>query len=97
MPSRLQPLLVQSQNLPKTANIYQEKKEKHVYRGSTKACAHSLDFQYNNFLYVFFFCQQKMAFVCEFFSIPPYGKYFFLQYSTLLVVIGFCRQVPNSL
>jgi hypothetical protein len=54
------------------------------YRCS-KACAHHLDFQYNNFLYPFSIVKKRPLYVNS--NIPPCGKYIYFQYSTPLVGI----------
>jgi hypothetical protein len=64
-------------------------------RGSTRVSVHYLDFQYNNFLYVFFIVKNWPLYVN--FSIPPCGKWFFSQCSTLLMGMRFWGDVPNSL
>jgi hypothetical protein len=53
----------------------------------TKAYAHHLDFQKNNFLYIIFYCQ-KMALVCEF-QHTPLWKMIFFQCSTPFVDMRF--------
>jgi hypothetical protein len=64
-------------------------------RGGTRACAHSLDFQYKNFSYSFFVV--KIQPLYENFSIPPCGNWCFSQGSTPPVDIKFCEYVSNSL
>jgi hypothetical protein len=41
-------------------------------RGSKNVCVHHFDFQYNNFLYVFFIVKKRPLYVN--FSITPCGK-----------------------
>jgi hypothetical protein len=66
-----------------------------MYRGSTRVYIHRLDFQYNNFIYVFFIVKKRPLYVN--FSIPPCRKCFFSQCSTPLVGMKFWKHVPNSL
>jgi hypothetical protein len=66
-----------------------------MYRGSTRVCVHSLDLQYNNFLYVFFIVKERPLYVN--FSIPFAENEFFSQCSTLLVGMRFWKHVSNSL
>jgi hypothetical protein len=53
-----------------------------MHRGSTRVYVHHLDFQYNDFLYVFSVCCQKMAFVCEFQHTPRRKMIFFSMFHT---------------
>jgi hypothetical protein len=51
-----------------------------MYRGSTKVYVHHLDFQYNNFLHVFFIVQTFPLYVN--FSIPLAENDFFSMFHT---------------
>jgi hypothetical protein len=51
-------------------------------RRSTRISVHHLDFQYNNFLYIFFIVKKWPFYVN--FSIPPCGKWIFLNVPHLL-------------
>jgi hypothetical protein len=62
-------------------------------KGGTNACAHHLDFQYNNFGGIFSIDKKWPLFVN--FNILHCGKYFFSQCSTPLVDMRFCKHVPN--
>jgi hypothetical protein len=64
-------------------------------REGTRACFHRLYFQSKNFIYVFFIVKKWPLHVN--FSIPPCGKWFFLQCSAPLVGMRFWGYVPNSL
>jgi hypothetical protein len=77
--------------IPPKIEILMFFKKKSIHRGGTKACAHHLDFQYNNF-YAFSIVN---AFVSEFQHTPLWN--FFSQCSTSLVDMRFCRHVPNPL
>jgi hypothetical protein len=48
------------------------KKKNSMCRGSTRVYVRCLDFQYNNFLYVFFIVKKRPLYVN--FNIPPCGK-----------------------
>jgi hypothetical protein len=60
-------------------------KENSMCRGSTKACVHYLDSQYNNFWYAFFLLS-KIGHAYVNFRISPCAKWCFSQASTPLVV-----------
>ena len=64
-----------------------------ICRGGTKVCVHCLNFQYNNFSYVFFVVKKSLYVNL---SIPPCGIFIFFKCSTSHVGIRFCRHVPNS-
>ena len=49
-----------------------------AHRGGSKACAHHLDFQYNNLLYAFFIATKKLPLYVNF-SIPPCEKLIFFS------------------
>jgi hypothetical protein len=66
---------------PKLEILILFKKKNLVCRGRTKACAHHLDFQYNNFLYALLYCQ-KTPFVREFQHIPLWKIIFFSIFHT---------------
>jgi hypothetical protein len=53
-------------------------------RGSTKVYAYSLDFQYNNFLYIFFIVKKRPLYVN--FNIPLVENDFFFNVPHLLWV-----------
>jgi hypothetical protein len=55
-----------------------------INRRGTKVCAHSLDFQYNNFLYVFLIVKKQPLYVN--FSISPSRKKKILNVPHLLWV-----------
>jgi hypothetical protein len=92
------------QNLPKGETLkYHQKSRLWSFskikfctcRRGTRACFYRLDFQFKNFLYVFFIVKKRPLYVN--FSIPPCGKWFFSQCSTPLVDLRFWGHVPNSL
>jgi hypothetical protein len=66
-----------------------------MFRRSTRVYVPHLDFQYNNFQYVFFIVKKRPVYVN--FSIPPCGRWCFSQCSTPLVAMRFWMHVPNSL
>jgi hypothetical protein len=57
---------------PKIEILLFFKKKNSMCRRSTRVCTHRLNFQYDNFLYVFFIVQKQPLYVN--FSIPPSGK-----------------------
>jgi hypothetical protein len=69
--------------------IFSKKIKKSTCSRGTKACAHRLDFQKNNFIYVFFIVKKQPLYMN--FSIFPFS-----QCSTPLVNMRFCGHVPNS-
>jgi hypothetical protein len=80
---------------PKFENFnFVKKTKKSLCSRGTKACADLLDFQYNDFLCLFYY--QKMAFVCEFQHIPLQKMIFSSMFHTSC---GYeiWRHVPNSL
>jgi hypothetical protein len=62
-------------------------------RRSTRVYVHRLDFQYNNFLYIFYIVKNRPLYVN--FRIPPCRKWFFSQCSTPLVGMRFWGHVPH--
>ena len=73
---------------PKIKILIFWKKSNPVSRWHTKACAHCLDFQYNNFSLCFLYCQ-KTTFVCEFQHTPLWKIIFFLNASHFLWIWDF--------
>jgi hypothetical protein len=64
-------------------------------RRNTRVCVYRLDFQYNNFLYVFLSVKKRPLYVN--FSIPLVENVFFSQCSTPLVGMRFWGHALNSL
>jgi hypothetical protein len=83
-------------NITKIEVLMFFKKQTPICRRGIKVCAHHLDFQYNNFLCAFFYCQKRTPFKCEF-QHTPLKKIILFQCCTALVCMIFCSHVPNSL
>jgi hypothetical protein len=66
---------------PKIEILVFLKRKISLCRRGTRVCVHHLDFQYNNFLYVFFIVKKK-AFVCEFQQTPLWKMIFFSMFHT---------------
>jgi hypothetical protein len=99
------PKTVQScENLPKDETLKFHQKSRFFYfskikictcRRGTRACFQCSDFQSKNISYAIFIVKKRPLYVN--FSIPPWGKGFFSQCSTVLVGMRVWGHVPNSL